>query len=382
MTRKSICILSYSDIANDARVLRQIQYLSPQYDLTIIGYGKPHPDYPPSEHIHWMEVARGKRSIIRKISDFNRLVRYAVGLVDRRDVLKDAINCKCDVYHANNWDTLPIAAAAARINQARLFLDIHESLNTSNGRIYNWLNRIVVKRHAKEITASSTVVKVIAESYRSHFDLDPIVIMNVPSFEVQPGFSKPIEPTKIRLIHHGVASPVRRSDLLIKVIVLCDDRFELHLAFSNIESEYVARLQELAEQIATGRVYFHPAFPALKIVEEISNFDIGLYPLPPTSYNNKIALPNKLFEFIAAGLAVCIGPSPSMVEIIEKYRCGVVCPSFEPADIAKVINHTSIQQWNEMRRASEEAAKVLNADVEMKKLLYEYMKLFRGPIEE
>jgi hypothetical protein len=67
--RKSICIISYSDIANDARVLRQIQYLSPLYDLIIIGYSKPHEDYLPGDTIKWIEVPRGKRSIKRKLSD-------------------------------------------------------------------------------------------------------------------------------------------------------------------------------------------------------------------------------------------------------------------------------------------------------------------------
>jgi glycosyltransferase involved in cell wall biosynthesis len=376
MIRKSICILSYSDIANDARVLRQIQYLSPYYDLTIIGYGKPHPDFPPSEHIQWIEVPRGNRSIFRKLTDLMRLIRYGLGLADRSEVLKKAVDCKCNAYHANNWDSLPVAAKAARANKAYLFLDIHESLATANGNLYDWLNRIIVKRFSKSINASSTVVKAIGDSYKTSFGMDPIIIMNVPSSSFSQIGEGKTDKNKIRLIHHGVASPARCSDLMIKTIALCDDRYELHLVFTNMDSEYCSRLVKLAEQITPGRVYFHPAYPALRIVEEISKFDIGFFPLPPTNYNYHIALPNKFFEFINAGLAVCIGPSPSMAEIINEYKCGIVAKSFEPQELANVINYTSVSAWNEMRIASKKAAKVLNADVEMKKLLEVYNTFF------
>jgi glycosyltransferase involved in cell wall biosynthesis len=88
-----------------------------------------------------------------------------------------------------------------------------------------------------------------------------------------------------------------------------------------------------------------------------------------------IALPNKFFEFIAAGLAVCIGPSLSMAEIVNQYGCGVVAASFEPAVLAGVLNQTTAVEWDEMRQASLRAAQVLNADVEMGKLVQIYRAL-------
>jgi glycosyltransferase involved in cell wall biosynthesis len=109
---------------------------------------------------------------------------------------------------------------------------------------------------------------------------------------------------------------------------------------------------------------------------KITRFDVGIHPIVPTSYNNLIALPNKFFEFIAAGLAVCIGPSPSMAEIVREYHCGVIAPSFEAADIAEVLNRTTAAQWDEMKQASLLASQELNADHEMKKLLDIYQNLF------
>jgi glycosyltransferase involved in cell wall biosynthesis len=153
-------------------------------------------------------------------------------------------------------------------------------------------------------------------------------------------------------------------------------RYELHFVFTNLTSSYVTNLRHLANKIAPGRVIFHPSFSPLEIVQEIANFDIGFFPLPPTSYNYIITLPNKLFEFIAAGLAVCIGPSPSMAEIVNQYHCGLVAPSFEPAVLARALNQTTAPEWDAMRQASLRAAQVLNAETEMSKVLKIYRDLF------
>jgi glycosyltransferase involved in cell wall biosynthesis len=164
---------------------------------------------------------------------------------------------------------------------------------------------------------------------------------------------------------------------MIKAIAQSDPRYELHLLFVNRKKTYVNYLMELANQIAPGRVFFHPPVPPYDIVSEISQYDIGFFPLPPKNYNYMITLPNKLFEFIVAGLAVCIGPSLSMAEIVREYNCGVVAPSFDPTVIANVLNETSAEQWNDMRNASFEAAKVLNAENEMGKVLELYRNLFQ-----
>ncbi len=372
-TKKSqICIISYSRIAQDSRVLRQIEFLSRKYALTIIGYGPPHQIYSSKEDITWVSILRKARSIKRIIKDLWRIFRYFIGLVDRPSVLRTAIEAKADVYHANNWDTLPIAAKAARINKAELVIDIHESLRTASGWLYTLLNKVVVRRYKNQIDYCTTVVNPISEDYDRVFNLQPIVIRNIPKLpDKQISFIR-TNRNNIQLIHHGIASPERSSALLINTLAKCEMRYELHLVFLNYDAPYTKYLIELANQISPGRVFFYPPFPSLEIIERISSFDIGFYPLPPINYNNKIALPNKLFEFIAAGLAVCIGPSPSMAEIVQKYNCGIIAPSFRPEDLAGVINRTSSDEWDTMKKASLSAKKELNAEIEMQKLMNIY----------
>src|SRR4051794_6980340 len=43
--RKKVCIISLADIGRMAPVLRQIEYLSPHYDVTVIGHGEAQPGW-------------------------------------------------------------------------------------------------------------------------------------------------------------------------------------------------------------------------------------------------------------------------------------------------------------------------------------------------
>jgi len=90
---------------------------------------------------------------------------------------------------------------------------------------------------------------------------------------------------------------------------------------------YIEQLRKLAAQLAPNRIFFHDPVPPAQIVQQIQRYDVGLYLLEPSNYNRAMGTPNKLFDFIAAGLGVCIGPSPAMAELVHQYGIGVVAPA-------------------------------------------------------
>ena len=55
-----------------------------------------------------------------------------------------------------------------------------------------------------------------------------------------------------------------------------------------------------------------------EIVDTIAEYDIGLFILSPINFNYYHALPNKLFEFIQARLAIAVSPSPEMARIVHR----------------------------------------------------------------
>ena len=99
-----------------------------------------------------------------------------------------------------------------------------------------------------------------------------------------------------------------------------------------------------------------------ELVTLANGYDIGLYLLRPSNFNQLHALPNKFFEFIQGRLALAIGPSPEMAHLVEQYRCGVVAADFTPGALAAEINRLDVGQITAFKRASHAAAAELSAE--------------------
>lgn len=405
--RKSICILALSPIARDSRVLRQVQYLAPHYDLTTVGYGAP--TLTPHQHVRWLQIREPQSDFqqalaaIRKrtwhvfLQQLPALINagaYRASLYAGRvtppaydwgyamrpvfsQALAAALMYPHDAYHANDWNTLPIAVKAARRFGARVVLDLHEYAplefeNRPNWWLYEPMIRHMLHKYSPYVDVSMTVAEPIAERYRQEFGLQPLVVMNAPESVSLP--PRTIDPDHIRIVHHGVAWPVRKPEVMIQTLALCDTRYTLHLML--LPSDYVAHLRQLANELAPGRVFFHEPVPPEKIVHEIARYDIGFNYIAPTNYNYLVCLPNKFFESIVAGLAVLTGPSPAMATLINQYRCGLVAPTFAPEDMADLLNRTTAAEWQAMQTASRVASAELNAAHEMEKVVQVYSSLF------
>lgn len=379
--RKSICLLSFSPIDRDSRVLRQIKFLAPHYDLTIVGYGKPHPQWQHLPTVRWLTVEPMKPKtylvlfylLLGKI--WSKAYEHWYWLKPHyRQALDRLKSFYFDAILANEWDSLPIAMSIKGGSNCPILFDAHEDTigqHRSAGILKSWLFtpaiKFLMKESAYSIAASTTVVESIAKKLNQEFGLSPIVILNTPEYQEVPNHK--LVPTRIRMIHHGIAQRNRHLEDMIYALALCEQRYELCMMLIEHDKGYIKELKNLASKIAPGRVSFVEPVSPEKIIQTIHPFDVGLYILNPVIENFYYSLPNKFFDFIMAGLAVCIGPSPAMASIIRKYKCGCIAPTFDPSDVADLLNKTSIEEWEAMRQRAKKAAKELNAENEMSKLL-------------
>ena len=100
---------------------------------------------------------------------------------------------------------------------------------------------------------------------------------------------------------------------------------------------------------------------------------MGVFLIPPVNFNYANTLPNKLFDFIQARLAVAVGPTPEMAEIVNTYKIGVVSPDFTPKSLAGKLNSIIPEQLQTFKQNSTAAAERLNAE-ENKKILIELLE--------
>jgi glycosyltransferase involved in cell wall biosynthesis len=138
-----------------------------------------------------------------------------------------------------------------------------------------------------------------------------------------------------------------------------DDRFELNLMLVG-DTDYIASLKQLAA--SHSNVNFLPPIGTKEIASFTNQFDVGIYSLPPTNFNNEHALPNKFFEYIQARLAIVIAPSPEMVRLVKQYELGVVAEDFSPRGMAHAIRGLTVEQIDQFKANASKHAYELSAE--------------------
>jgi glycosyltransferase involved in cell wall biosynthesis len=124
--------------------------------------------------------------------------------------------------------------------------------------------------------------------------------------------------------------------------------------------KYIESLKRMAEPFRN--VKFLPPVPTSEIARFTNEFDIGVYSLPPTNFNNEFALPNKFFEFIQARLAVVVAPSPEMARLVREYDLGAVAEDFSPERMAEAIKSLSAERIDHFKAQAHKHAYELSAD--------------------
>lgn len=115
------------------------------------------------------------------------------------------------------------------------------------------------------------------------------------------------------------------------------------------------------------------------VADVMSNSKAGIvtfYPLP----NHIDAQPNKMFEYMSAGLPIITSNFPLWKEIVEGNNCGICVNPLEPKEIAKAIDYI-INHPNEAEQMGQNGKKAVvekyNWQVEEKKLFEIYKELIK-----
>jgi hypothetical protein len=369
---KTILVISYSNLATDPRVNRQIRWLNESYQ--VIAAGLTDPDVPGVRFISLSHVppkksflARGKSALQilarRFESHYWRLPATVKGLTTLRGV-------QADLILANDIEALPLAVRLA--GGRTVIFDAHEYAprqfdNSLRWRVFLQPYRAYLCRaYIPRTAAMFTVCQGIADQYRRDTGVTPVVVTNAPEYhDIRPNLRSAGDRAsqaaiKIRMIHHGAASPPREIERMIAAMRHLDERFELDFLLVPGSKDYISHLEEMARP--HPRIRFLPPVPMRELVRFSSAYDIGVFLVPPTTFNLRHTLPNKFFEFIQARLAVAVGPSPEMARIVEQNGCGVVAADFTPESLAAVLTGLDHAQIDIMKQNSDRISHQMSAE--------------------
>ena len=86
-----------------------------------------------------------------------------------------------------------------------------------------------------------------------------------------------------------------------------------------------------------GRVYQLPAVPPDELLEWTASADVSFVGQPPRTLNQKMNLPNKLFESIMAGVPVVVSNGNEQCRLVTAEAVGVCCDVESPAAVGAAV---------------------------------------------
>jgi glycosyltransferase involved in cell wall biosynthesis len=135
--------------------------------------------------------------------------------------------------------------------------------------------------------------------------------------------------------------------------------------------------REVAKRKLEDRVRFITKLPFSELQQYTAVADVGVSLDKPLHLNYAYSLPNKLFDYIHAGLPVLVSDLPELRRVVETYSVGAVVSKIEPQDIAvslqQMFDGGALPVWS---KNALQAAKELNwqREQEVVKRVYEPLR--------
>lgn len=267
-----------------------------------------------------------------------------------------------DVIVANDLDTLAASWLVSVLRSKPLVYDSHEyftEVPELTGRpfvrsVWKGLERYILPR----IHYSYTVCDSLASIYSRAYGIEMKVVRNLPDCSVKRhGKSIELNPEKKIIIYQGVLNTGRG----LENVILSMKYLENVVFLIAGDGDITLHLKALAyEKKLSDRVIFTGRLNPSDLHVVTAKADLGISLEEHIGQNYYYALPNKLFDYIHAGIPVLVSDFPEMRKIVKGYDIGVTTLQKDHKQLAGIIsemlfNEKLRERWKQnLKKASEE----------------------------
>jgi glycosyltransferase involved in cell wall biosynthesis len=363
--------------------IAQLTSVHPRYDTRI--FLKQCRSLQEAGHEVSLVVADGKGDEIRDgVRVFD--VGASTGRLDRmwtatRRVLKKARELDADIYHLHDPELIP-AGLSLRARGKIVIFDAHEDLPKqilSKPYLSPWVRRplalamagfegVAFPRFSGVVGATPAITEKLSRS-SSFAEL----VNNYPL----PGELENIEdgiPKENEVCYVGGISSIRGAAQIVRALSLVRNATRLNLAGPIAEKGLRSSLQQEAGWSSVNELGL---IGRGEVRDVMARSIAGLVTFLPAP-NHMEAQPNKMFEYMSAGLPVIASNFPLWRTIIEDVGCGICVDPEKPEQIAEAIDRIAddpVEARLMGQRGKEAVAGKYNWPSEADKLLNFYKKL-------
>ncbi|MFD1551576.1 glycosyltransferase [Putridiphycobacter roseus] len=284
---------------------------------------------------------------------------------------------KTDVLLANDLDTLLANRMAKSFKRnTTLVYDAHEYYTgvpelESRPKVQKVWQRIE-KYCLPKVDKMYTVNSSIADLYQKLYPGKIEVIRNISNFiKATKSLTKkelglPLD-KKIVIIQGAGINVDRGAEEAVEAIKLVPNTVLIFVG----DGDVIPALKEKvrAEKL-TEKVLFYGKQPYELLMNFTMQSDLGLSLDKDTNINYKFSLPNKVFDYIHAGIPLLVTDLVEVKKVVDAYQVGEVCRSLVPIDLAKQMENILFNKPLHAKYVfnTHQAAKELNWKNESKKL--------------
>ena len=265
---------------------------------------------------------------------------------------------RANVLVSNDLDTLLPNYLISKLKSTNLVYDSHElfcevpelKANPIKKKIWKKLEQWIFPKLKNVFTVNDSIAKIYTEEY----NVDVKVVRNIPYLSAQKNieFKSKTDldlPTnkKIIILQGAGINIDRGAEEAVIAMQYVNDSILLIIGSGdviNILKKIVSDLKLHEKVTFVGKVPFE------KLLQYTHHADLGLTLDKDTNVNYKYSLPNKLFDYIHAGVPVLASNLVEIKKIINTYSIGDCTEDDTPEHIASKINtilndYNTLQLW-------------------------------------
>lgn len=324
---KTVANVVYNNFTNDSRVLKISQ------SLKALGY------QPVVVAVHNAGLARNEQVSGVEVERIKLLVNHwpstkPMQLLKYLQFLLLAFwrFRGVDIVHCNDISALPVGVLIKLFSRkVTVVYDCHEHQTEIKGlggkkqKFMKKLEALLVKFADQVCTVSGA----IADDYARLYQIPrPALVLNCPFYQEQGPNNLFREQLGIRadqkiFLYQGGFAVGRGIELLLEAFsgLETDDNIIVFMGSGPLESQ----VRKKADEQST--IFFYPGVSPDVLLGYTASADYGISFADDSCLNHSYCLPNKLFEYLMAGLPVLTSNLVEMKTLVESQGVGVVAPT-------------------------------------------------------
>jgi glycosyltransferase involved in cell wall biosynthesis/SAM-dependent methyltransferase len=279
------------------------------------------------------------------------------------------IRMRADIYHACELTALPACYIVSRLLHKSLIFeafDLQLPVPGTKIAFWRWIGAtfydLLLPRCMGVIVTSPLHAREIGKRYHVP---EITLVRNIPKYQAVQKTDRLREHLGLRLhtriaLYHGNIAFDRGLDRLIREARFLEPNIVIIMMGKGVGTTQTELEALILSEGVADRVRIIPPVPYQELFDWAASADIGLIVHKPDfSLNVQTLLPNKLFEYLMAGLPLLTSELGAVTEIVKSYGVGRIVTSVEPGAIAAAINAMMVDAAarGRMRQNALEAAK-------------------------